>query len=285
MTNYLATRDGGKTNEEGRMRIFSKLAGDNNTGRIATGDFSPAENGTPNMTVLLAAGDLLIPYTGYIYHGWSDISQNVTVDTSDPSNPRVDRLVAYVDLAIVSSTNANNPAALVFKCVAGTAAASPVAPSDSAVQTSVGAGNPWIEICEVAVGTSVTTILDANITDNRGSFTVGGGGALPPFSVVGSLVVANALTPNWIVPPNVNEINRIDAVVKVAPTGAALNLRLYNITQAAEVGTVSIAAGATTGSNTTITNPTLTLSDVIRLDCTQIGSTIAGSDVTVQPSR
>jgi len=71
------------------------------------------------------------------------------------------------------------------------------------------------------------------------------------------------------------------AHVKTAPTGATLILSIYNITQAAVVGTVNIVASATDGNSTSYTTSAITAGDVLRLDVTQIGSTLSGQDCSV----
>src|SRR6478609_339261 len=76
------------------------------------------------------------------HYGWFDATVNATVTTSDPTNPRIDTVVAYIDNSLITTGTTNNLGALKFKVVAGTAAASPSAPNSSAIQTSIGSGNP-----------------------------------------------------------------------------------------------------------------------------------------------
>lgn len=75
---------------------------------------------------------------------------------------------------------------------------------------------------------------------------------------------------------------RISAYSRTAPTGADLILRVWNVTQGATVGSVTVTAGSNSATTTTITNATLTAGDILRFDVTQIGSTIAGSNITIQ---
>src|SRR5688500_1180355 len=100
---YMFPRDGGKSNEEALTRLLNKLAGTNNYGRIGSNDFKVKQNTSPNMTVLVTAGDFVIPYLDYLYHAWSTVDQSVTITSADPSFGRIDRLVAYIDLSVVSS--------------------------------------------------------------------------------------------------------------------------------------------------------------------------------------
>lgn len=135
-------------------------------------------NGTPNMTTIVSAGSCRISTgtypSSYGYFGAIDTTtgtpagEPVTHATANGSNPRIDTVVAYVDTTLTPSTSpANNPGMLKLMAVAGTPNASPSAPSGATIQAAVGAANPYIKLANVLVGTSVTTITNANITDVR----------------------------------------------------------------------------------------------------------------------
>lgn len=283
MTNYIAILDGGKTNQEGAMRPWRRTSS-NGQGVVLQDDLQVTQHSTPNASVDIQVGDIFISYQNYVFYGWTDAIVNPTITANSSGNPRIDSVVAYVDLAVVSSASNNNPGALKYLVVAGTPAGSPSAPSGPTIQSAVGAGNPYYVLADVAVANGFSTITNSNITDRRSRYLQGNSGSLPPFSVIGTLAVVNGLSPNWIVPPGVSAINRLDATCGTAPTGAGLTLRLYNVTQAHDVGTVTIAAGSTVANNTSMTNAGLSTGDVVRFDCTAVGSTVPGADVTVQPS-
>jgi hypothetical protein len=123
---------------------------------------------TPALGVKVAAGDAFIAASGgYPYMVWSDASQNISLSTADGSNPRIDVIVAYVDLTVVSSASSNNPNAWVLAKVDGTPAGSPSAPNNAAIQSAIGASNPYIILAQVAVAAGATTITNSNITDVR----------------------------------------------------------------------------------------------------------------------
>lgn len=100
------------------------------------------------------------------------------------------------------------------------------------------------------------------------------------FFMAGTSAVANDLSWNPVSPQAVTAV-KTWAKCKTAPTGASLIARIYNVTQAAVVGTVTISAGATTGNSVTYTTSAIAQGDVLRCDLTQVGSTIAGADVSV----
>lgn len=100
------------------------------------------------------------------------------------------------------------------------------------------------------------------------------------FYISGTPSVANDLSWNPVSPEAVTAV-KIWAYCKTAPTGADLIVRVYNITQAAVVGSVTIAAAATAGNTTSFTTSAVAAGDVLRVDVTQVGSTVAGSDISI----
>ncbi|MDE1868200.1 MAG: hypothetical protein KGI08_10895, partial [Thaumarchaeota archaeon] len=63
--------------------------------------------------------------------------------------------------------------------------------------------------------------------------------------------------------------------------GASVVLRVYNVTQNNTVASITITAGSNSAISTTMSNPSVNSGDVIRLDCTSIGSGTPGSNATV----
>lgn len=100
------------------------------------------------------------------------------------------------------------------------------------------------------------------------------------FYITGTPSVTNDLSWNPTAPQAVTAV-KLWAKCKTAPTGATLIIRVYNITQSAVVGSVSIVASATTGNTTSFTTPAIAAGDVLRVDVTQIGSTVAGADISL----
>ena len=80
-----------------------------------------------------------------------------------------DIIVIYIDDGQAPTTGvANNTNGVVkIKSVAGTAAGSPVDPSNAAIQSSVGSGNPWIKLARVRVAAGATSISNSVIDDLR----------------------------------------------------------------------------------------------------------------------
>lgn len=124
----------------------------------ATGDLLVTQNGTPNMTVNVAAGHVWIDGTESAtqgaYHGYNDATKNLVIAASDPTNARKDLVVAKVqDAAYSGAVNA-----WTLAVVTGTPAASPVEPAVPANA---------VVLAMINVAALATTITNANITDRR----------------------------------------------------------------------------------------------------------------------
>lgn len=163
MATYVSNRNsGGLTDEKGHLKFWSRTI----TGHVLSGQ-QVVPNSTLNMNVRITEGDIRIPYSDYAHMAWSEGYTTITVATSDPTNPRIDRVVAYIDRSMTFvDTDVNNPGALKYKTVTGTPNSSPVKVSDSAVDTSV-SGNPWVELATIRVNATVTQITANDITDTR----------------------------------------------------------------------------------------------------------------------
>ena len=169
MAIFLTNRDGGKTDEYGHFK-FNSAVWDGNV--VGTG-FTVTQNSPLGMSVIVGGGDAKIPYSNYAYTAWIPAAspETVTVTTADPSNPRIDRLVLYIDrVATPSSATPNNPTLAKLKLVAGTPGASPVRPSDATVNTAV-SNNPYIDLADIRVNAAVTQITTANVTRTASQVT------------------------------------------------------------------------------------------------------------------
>lgn len=135
-----------KDNIDKTLRVHDEVAG----------NFAPHEAATPAMTIVLDAGKIQNGTTLTVV-----AQQTTTTITAPVTNPRIDRIV-------IDSTTG------VYSIVAGTEAVSPVAPAIPADK---------ISVAQVYLVVSQTSILNADITDERALFLVlgGGGGGDPHF--------------------------------------------------------------------------------------------------------
>lgn len=128
------------------------------TGIIGSSSLSVGPNSPVGMSVVVASGWAAIVGTTQsnmgVYTVYNDANTTLTVTTADPTNPRIDRIVATVQDAFYSGSFND----VIFQVVAGTPAGSPVAPATPANS---------ISLATVLVGAAVTQINAGNITDTR----------------------------------------------------------------------------------------------------------------------
>jgi len=144
-------------------------------GVVGLTDYLVAAQSSPNNTVQIAAGRAYVPNSTntMVYSTYLDTTQNVTIAANGSGNARIDSVVLYIDLAASPDATASNVAK--FFDVQGTPSGSPTAPSGAQILTAIGASNPYIILCNVAVANGFTTIVAGNLTDQRvfTSFKVG----------------------------------------------------------------------------------------------------------------
>jgi len=126
------------------------------TGIVNPTDLQISQNGGGNMSVNISSGYAAIVGTTQAnmgtYMAYNDASTNLTISTSNPSNPRIDLICVTISDAYYSGS-LNTVA---FQVIAGTPAASPTVPATPANSLALG---------QIAVGAGVTSILTANITN------------------------------------------------------------------------------------------------------------------------
>jgi hypothetical protein len=151
-------QSGGETAERARRMLAAtfSLRG----GIVATGDLAVTENGTPNMSVNVATGIVVIPGTEATYQGVYVAENrgalNVAISPANATNPRKDLIVARIRDAAYSG--ATNSAAI--EVVTGVPAVSPAEPAIPS--------NSWV-LAMVDVPANDTAITNSQITDRRSS--------------------------------------------------------------------------------------------------------------------
>jgi hypothetical protein len=132
------------------------------TGIIGSSSLSVGPNSPVGMSVVVASGWAAIVGTTQsnmgVYTVYNDANTTLTITTANPTNPRIDRIVATVQDAFYSGSFND----VIFQVIAGTPAGSPVAPATPANS---------ISLATVLVGAAVTQINAGNITDTRVSVT------------------------------------------------------------------------------------------------------------------
>lgn len=147
-------QNGSHPAENDRLTAQAVVSG---SGYIGTGSLLVSANGTPNMSVNVASGwGAIVSSTANagVYTFYNDATNNLTITTADPTNPRIDRVVVTVNDSAYSGATNN----VTFTVVAGTPAASPSAPATPSNS---------ISLATIAVAAGTTSIVAGNITDTR----------------------------------------------------------------------------------------------------------------------
>ena len=128
------------------------------TGIINSASLLVHQNTPAGLSVVVDSGWAAIVGTTQANMGtyvtYNDASLVLSLNTADPTNPRIDLVCATVNDAYYTGSLNN----VVIQVVAGTPAGSPVAPALPANS---------ITLATVAVGAGATAITNANITDTR----------------------------------------------------------------------------------------------------------------------
>lgn len=128
------------------------------TGIIKADSLAVTQNSPAGLSVLVSSGWAAIVGTVQAnmgtYVGFNDATVTLSVNTADPTNPRIDLVCMTVQDAYYTGSLNN----VILQVVAGTPASSPVAPT---------LPDNSISLATVAVGAGATALTNANITDTR----------------------------------------------------------------------------------------------------------------------
>ena len=165
MANKVYNMDGGLHSSAALGGLEDAMYGSS----VANSDSFKVTAGT-GMNVSVSTGNGLISTgTGFARRIATDAINTVSIATASTANPRIDSVVAYIDNSVTPTTSVlnNTNDILKFKSVAGNPATTPSAPNASAIQTSVGAGNPYMVLYNVTVPANATSLTAATFTDMR----------------------------------------------------------------------------------------------------------------------
>lgn len=174
------------------------------------------QNGTPNMSVLVAAGGAFVRGTQSaiqgVYSLTNDASANLTISAANASNPRRDLIILQARDNAFDAGGINDGRLVV---VAGTPAGSPSDPSLAAYPNA-------LVLARVAVAANATSITNANITDLR---SIAGDWFKPRGRLISKSVGSNqlGLTSNVDLTSTSTSVD-IPAYRKLMASGRALGL-------------------------------------------------------------
>lgn len=170
MANKVYNLNGGLYSGDAFTAFETRIASSNNGSIVASPSDLKVSAGS-GMNVAIATG------AGIIGNGTLsgvrfaiDSPVTVAVSAASTANPRMDSVVAYIDKSVSASTSVvdNTDLGIIkFKSVAGTPASAPTAPSTATIQSSIGAGNPYMVLANITVPKSSSAASSFKITDMR----------------------------------------------------------------------------------------------------------------------
>lgn len=170
MANKVYNLNGGLYSGDAFTAFETRIASSNNGSIVASpSDLKVSAGSGMNVTVSTGAGIIGNGTLSGVRFA-IDAPVTVAVNAASTANPRMDSVVAYIDKSVSASTSVvdNTDLGIVkFKSVAGTPASAPTAPSTATIQSSIGAGNPYMVLANVTVPKSSTAASSFTITDMR----------------------------------------------------------------------------------------------------------------------
>ena len=170
MANKVYNLNGGLYSGDAFTAFETRIASSNNGSIVASpSDLKVSAGSGMNVTVSTGAGIIGNGTLSGVRFA-IDAPATVAVNAASTANPRMDSVVAYIDKSVSASTSVvdNTDLGIVkFKSVAGTPASTPTAPSASTIQSSIGAGNPYMVLANITVPKSSTAASSFKIADTR----------------------------------------------------------------------------------------------------------------------
>ena len=170
MANKVYNLNGGLYSGDAFTAFETRIASSNNGSIVASpSDLKVSAGSGMNVTVSTGAGIIGNGTLSGVRFA-IDSPVTVAVNAASTANPRVDSVVAYIDKSVSASTSVvdNTDLGIVkFKSVAGTPASAPTAPSTATIQSSIGAGNPYMVLANITVPKSSSAASSFTIADMR----------------------------------------------------------------------------------------------------------------------
>jgi hypothetical protein len=214
------------------------------TGIINSASLAVTQNTPPGLSVVVASGWAAIVGTTQANMGtyvtYNDASVVLSLNTANPTNPRIDLICATVNDAYYTGSLNN----VVIQAIAGTPAGSPVAPALPANS---------ITLATVAVGAGATAITNANITDTRVLVTTN----IPESGDISAVVAGTGLSgggSSGSVTLAINTAVTADLTTAQTLTNKTLTSPLINLGINAQTGTTYTTVLADNGKLVTQTN-------------------------------
>ena len=123
------------------------------------------------LKINIKSGNILINSNdGYPFIAGIDTDVKLSIPQPPSSNSRIDSVVTYIDSTVPASTDVldNTDLGIIkFSIISGSISSSPKEPSADTIQNSIGAGNPYMVLADIKVGSGVSEIKNKDIIDKR----------------------------------------------------------------------------------------------------------------------
>lgn len=179
----------------------------------------------------------------------TDATESVTVPAASASFNRIDSVVAYIDTAVSPTTGVtdNTNDILKFVVVAGTASASPAAPTGSAIIAAIGAGKPYMVLWDVTVPQNAVNNSGMTFTDRRNVLTIIKAGQFAAGAIATADIANDAVTTAKVLDKAITTRKMKPSYAYVAgSTGGARQSITTGSYQSVQGASISYTSGPTT---------------------------------------
>jgi hypothetical protein len=129
-------------------------------------DFLVGEHGAGGLNVDVAAGRAIVKISTTARPVRSTATEVIEINPNTSGNPRITSIVLYVDISLTPTSDGQGADVTIIEAVDGTPGASPVAKTNSEIQSIVGANNPFIRLADITVPSGATGISSGDIANS-----------------------------------------------------------------------------------------------------------------------
>ena len=214
----------------------------------------------------------------------------VTVSAASTTLARRDTIVLYVDNSVTPTTSVEDNTNNILKgmVVAGTPAQNPTAPNATAIQSAVGAGNPYIILYDILVPANATNLSTATLYDRRVMASKAlvdalPSGAIPAAAIADSAVTTAKINNNAVSTAKIDWTSIIGTVSEGSPVSSGyIDLGTVRIQwKNNRFSTLNTSAGSYNGINDAFPAPFASTNYAVIVSETSDTSNVAGGNFKV----